>query len=60
MTERDRMLHDELEDELEYGEHEEEPEEEEDILPQDRTWENVMNITGNGDEISDLCAVHKH
>ena len=41
MTERDRMLESELDEELEYGEEPEE--EEEDGLPQDSTWENVMN-----------------
>ena len=43
MTERDRMLESELDEELVYGEEGEEPEEEEDGLPQDSTWENVMN-----------------
>jgi len=44
MTERDRMLEDALDEELAYAQHEEgEEPEEEDGLPQDSTWENVMS-----------------
>ena len=45
MTERDeeRMLEDELAEELDYEEREEAEEEEEDALPQDNAWETVLS-----------------